>query len=46
MTTLMSGQLALAKKGYEYLLDIFHQALQVAGRIKENELVAFIQKRA
>ena len=27
MATLMSGQLAMAKEGYEYMLDIFHQAL-------------------
>ena len=27
MVTLMSGQMALAKEGCEYLLDIFHQAL-------------------
>ena len=46
MTTLMSGQLALAKEGYGYLLDIFHQALQAAGGIKEDELVAFIEQRA
>jgi hypothetical protein len=45
MATLMTGQLALAKEGYEYLLDIFHQALQVADGIKEDELVAFIQQR-
>ena len=42
MATLMTGQLALAKEGYEYLLDIFHQALQVAGGIKEDKLVALI----
>ena len=46
MATLMTEQLALAKEGYEYLLDIFHQALQAAGGIKEDELVAFIQQRA
>ena len=27
MATLMTRQLALAKEGYEYMLDIFHQAL-------------------
>ena len=42
MATLMSRQLTMAKEEYEYLLDIFHQALQAAGGIKENELVAFI----
>ena len=42
MATLMSGQLALAKEGYEYLLDIFHQALQAAGGIQESELVEII----
>ena len=28
------------------MLDIFHQTLQAAGGIKEDELVAFIQQRA
>ena len=45
MATLMSGQLAMAKEGYEYMLNIFHQALQIAGGIRENELVAFIEQR-
>ena len=40
---LMTDQLALAKEGYEYLIDIFYQALKAAGGIKENELVEFIQ---
>ena len=46
MATRMSGQLATAKEGYDYLLDIFHQALQAAGGIKQDELVAFIEQRA
>ena len=36
---MMTDQLALAKEGYEYLIDIFYQALEAAGGIKEDELV-------
>ena len=42
----MTGQLASAKEGYEYMLDIFHQALQAASGIKETELVEFIQQHS
>ena len=45
MTTLMTDQLALAKKGYEYLIDIFYQALKAAGGITEYQLVEFIQQK-
>ena len=46
MATRMSGQLATTKEEYKYLLDIFHQALQAAGGIREDELVAFIEQHA
>ena len=39
-------QLALAKEGYKYLIGIFYQALKAAGRIREDQLVEFIQQKA
>ena len=46
MVTLMTDQLALAKEGYEYLIDIFYRALKATGGIEEHELVAYIQQHS
>ena len=43
MATMMTDQLAMAKEGYEYLIDVFFKALKAAGRIEVHELVEYIE---
>jgi hypothetical protein len=46
LTTLMTDRLAMAKEGYEYLLDVIHSALKAAGGIEVHELVEYIEQHS
>ena len=46
MAALMTDRLAMAKKGYEYLTDVFYKALKVAGGIEVHELVEYIEQHS
>ena len=39
----MTDRLAMAKEGYEYLIDVYHKSLKAAGGIEVHELVDYIE---
>ena len=43
---MMTDQLAMAKDGYEYLIDVCHKSLKAAGGIKVYELVEYIEQHS
>ena len=45
-TTLMTEQLAMAKEGYEYLIDVCHKSLKVTGGREVYELVEYIEQHS
>ena len=42
----MTDRLAMAKEGYEYLLNVIHSALKAAGGIEVHELVEYIEQHS
>jgi hypothetical protein len=46
LTTLMTDRLAMAKEGYEYLLDVIHSALKAERGIEVHELVEYIEQHS
>ena len=44
MTSLMTDRLAMAKEGYEYLIDVCQKPLTAAGEIEVHELVEYIEQ--
>ena len=46
MTSLMTDRLAMAKEGYEYLIDVCHKSLKAAGGIEVHELVEYIEQHS
>ena len=46
LTTLMTDRLAMAKEGYEYLLNVIHSALKAARGIEVHVLVEYIEQHS